>query len=293
MEKNIQELFSLPMGLKQVANIEGMKLYSSDKLKKAYLISFSKSGRGKPIYDNIESMIDKNLIVPCYLSKNLFKLFKHKITSGSNKSIMGFYYLHDKRVYVLIDNNMNIFGSASNDLLVSTTMHECMHLFAGRHRSKFLSIFKPVLKKFYENVFTDIFKLKSPMNTEKIIDFIIKFENDTPKVINKELSNYFRLLEKEMADITSLSEKEFRKVLTDYIVSIKISMTSFPVFVKVYRKYVHIFAPLHGAYEKTFGKRNKYTSVFQELYSPSEVICVLSEMAPTTSIIKKAFKSMA
>jgi hypothetical protein len=292
MKKNIQELFALPTGLKQVANIEGMKLYSSEKLKKAFLLSFSKSGRGKPIYPSIEKMVNSDLITPCYLSKNLYRLFKHKMTGGQNKTIMGFYYLHNKKVYVLIDNNINIFGSASNDLIVSTTMHECMHLCAGRFRSKFISLFKPVLKKFYENAFTGIFKLKSPMNTEKIINFIMRFENSTPKVINKELSNYFRLLEKEMKDITSLNEKEFRKVLTDYIVSIKISMTSFPVFVKVYRKYLHIFGPLHKSYEQTFGKRNKYTTVFQELYAPSEVICVLSEMAPTTSIIKKAFKLM-
>lgn len=292
MKKNIQELFSLPTGLKQVAYIEGMKLYSSEKLKKAFLFSFSKSGRGKPIYSSIEKMVNNGLITPCYLSKNLYRLFKHKMTGGDKKATMGFYFLNDKKVYVLIDNNINAFGTASNDLIVSTTMHECMHLCAGRFRSKFLPLFKPVLKKFYENAFTGIFKLNSPLNTEKIINFIVRFENDTPKVINKELSAYFRLLEKEMKDITSLNEKNFRKVLTDYIVSIKISMASFPVFAKVYRNYVHVFGPLHNSYEQTFGKRNIYTTVFQELYSPSEVICVLSEMAPTTSIIRKAFKLM-
>lgn len=292
MTKNIEELFSLPTGLTFAARIEGLQLYSSEKLKESFLRSFLKSGRGKPIYSNIEKMISNNLIIPCYLSKNLFRLVKHKIMGAEQKSILGFYYIRERKVYVLIDNSISLFGTASNDKLVSTTMHECMHLCAGRYRIKFLALYKPILHTFYQNVFKGIFKAKEPINPTKIITFMSKFENSPPRDINKSLGQYSRILEDEIADKTTLSKQEFRKTLVDYFVSLKISMINFAYFMKVYGKFLHIYRPLYSAYEQTFGKRNTYTTVFQELYVPSEVICVLSEMIPTSSIIKKAFKIM-
>lgn len=296
MDNYVDELFSLPVGLKVEAIIGGIKLYSSKKLKESFVLSFSKTGRGQPIQRNIEKLVKKGLVTPCFKSKNVLRLLIHKTFGAEEKTILGFYHMKIRKVYVLIDNSINIFGSASNDLLVATTMHECMHLLAGTKRGKFLSMFMPTLINFYSNLFKDVFQLKAKpkaKSVEKIIKFISRFENAKPMVINKELSTYYRLLEKEFSKSTQLDEKRFKLTLTDYIVFTKIYLSSFAVFTRIYKKYTHITGPLEGSYPKSFGKKNTYTSVFQELINPSEVICVLSEMRPTDSKIKKAFKVLA
>ncbi|MGD2072244.1 MAG: hypothetical protein PVG65_02000 [Candidatus Thorarchaeota archaeon] len=295
MDKNINELFSLPVGLEVEAVIGGIKLYSSKKLKKSFLLSFEKSGRGRPIHKSVKKLVNKGIINPCYKSKNVLRLLVHKTFGAEQKTILGFYHMPTRRIYVLIDNNINIFGSASNDLLVSTTMHESMHLLAGRKRRKFLSIFMPILIKFYSNFFKEVFQLKRNPNkkgVEKIIKFLSRFENANSRQINKELTKYHKILEKEFLSSTRLDEDKFKRTLIDYIVVTKVYLSSFAVFTRIYKKYTHIFGPLHKTYPKTFGLSNKYTTEFQELINPSEIICVFSEMKSTNSKIRRAFKAI-
>jgi len=295
MDKKLQELFSLPIGLKTVAIIDGQKFFSSDKLKQTFIQTFENSGRGKPIADDIKKMVESGLITPCYLHKGLFKFILHRSFGGSSKTIMGFYHKESKKVYVLIDNEVNIFGVGSTNRLAATTMHECMHLLAGTNPSAFLSIFKSLLTAYYSVAFSFIFKIKSIEQTsvQRIFKFLIDFETESDFSINKKLGDYFRLLEKEFRPQSSLDETQFRRLLTDYIVSLKILLTNFQVFVRVAGKYMHILTPLQNSYERAFGEKNVYTTAIQELIYPSEIACVYAEMKPTSSFIQKAFKAMS
>ena len=65
------------------------------------------------------------------------------------------------------------------------------------------------------------------------------------------------------------------------------------MFIGNYRKFKNIFGPLQIAYRDAFSKQNSYTTPYQELIAPSEVICVLTEMKPTYPKIKKAFKEFS
>jgi len=53
-----------------------------------------------------------------------------------------------------------------------------------------------------------------------------------------------------------------------------------------------LFSSLNQAYRNAFGKKNTYTTPIQELVSLSEVACVLSEMKPQDSSIKRLFKTI-
>jgi len=293
--ENIKELFSLPIGLTIAANIDGIKFYSSENLKKSFIKAFEKTGRGEPVAKDIRRLVDNGTITPCYLSKGLLRFLVHRTFGGTNKAIMGFYHQEIKKVYVLIDNNINVFGTGSSDLLVSTTMHECMHLLAGTKSGSFLSIFKNVLLKFYTAAFTQIFKLKNvqPAAIKTICEYLIKFENKNAVKINKELVNYYLLLEKKLKPFTTLTDDQFKKVLTDYIVIIKLYFKGFDVFVRLLRNYLHIIRPLQNSYQVAFGKRNTFTTPIQELVYPSEIACVYSEIFPTSPEVKKAFKALA
>ena len=70
----------------------------------------------------------------------------------------------------------------------------------------------------------------------------------------------------------------------------KIFMVSLATFAKSYKKWGSIFTELNNSYIQTFGKRNTYTSPFQELVSVSEVACVMAEMKSTDPRVKSILK---
>ena len=294
-DKYIEELFALPIGLELEAVIDGQKFYSSQKLKEAFLKSMGGSGRAMAIYDQVESLVmKKRLIVPCYLSKNMFKFFAHKILGRTeDKNILGFYHMKQKRVFILIDNATTAIGTAKNDFIASTTMHECVHLYADRMKGRFLKTFMPELERFYISYFSRVFQTKSKPDVKNIIRVISSFEYNRMQNMNKQLTAYHNLLEKELKPITGLDERQFLLTLQALIVSIKVSLVNFSAFVRMYRQYMNIYGPMDRAYQEAFGKRNTFTTPYQELGSVSEVICVLSEMQPTHPKIKKMFKDMA
>jgi hypothetical protein len=279
MSQKIQEFFAPPVGLKLVDTVDGMKLYSSSKLMKNFLLAFKKSSRGSDKVKIIEKLMKKGFIVPCFRSKGVFNFLKYKMFGDNeSKSILGMYHIENKRVYILIDNNSTIFGTSSNDEMVSTTLHETMHLAAGKNMKGFLKVMMPTLRKYYGEAFTLIFSLKSIPNIDKVIYHLASYEDSKNRPVNKQLSEYYHLLYDTFKSSTKLEEKDFRLKLQNYIVAMKIFFVSFSTFVRSYRKWQSIFIELNHAYEKTFGKRNIYTSPFQELVSVSEVACVMAEM---------------
>lgn len=279
MSEKIQEFFAPPVGLKLVDVVDGMKLYSSSKLMKNFLLAFKKSSRGSDKVKIIEKLMKKGFIVPCFRSKGVFNFLKYKMFGDNeSKSILGMYHIENKRVYILIDNNSTIFGTSSNDEMVSTTLHETMHLAAGKNMKGFLKVMMPTLRKYYGEAFTLIFSLKSVPNIDKIIHHLASYEDSKNRPVNKQLSEYYYLLYDTFKNSTKLEERDFRLKLQNYIVAMKIFFVSFSTFVRSYRKWQSIFIELNHAYEKTFGKRNIYTSPFQELVSVSEVACVMAEM---------------
>jgi len=294
-DKHLEELFAPPVGLELEAVVDGQKFYSSQKLKEAYIKSMGASGRATHIFKQVEKLVmKKGLIVPCYLSKNMYRLFKHKLFgSADDKSIVGFYHMVQKRVFILIDNSVTPIGTAKNDEIASTTMHECVHLYADKMKGKFYGTFKQELERFYISYFSRIFQLKTKPDVKPIIKFISSFEYKRAEQINKQLTKYYYLLEKTVKPHSQLDERELTAMLQAYIVSIKLSLMNFTTFLRMYRDYKTIYGPLDRAYQEAFGKRNTFTTPYQELSSVSEVICVLSEMRPTYPKLKKMFKDMA
>jgi hypothetical protein len=211
-----------------------------------------------------------------------------------DKAILGFYHMGVKRVYIMIDNNISVLGHAKNDDIASTTIHECQHLFADMNRSKFMSIFREDMDRYYISAFSRIFEFnqipKNEMN--KLINFISTFEGEGLNKVKNKLEKYRSFL-MPLQKYSKINEGEFIKRVNDILLLIKLFTERFDLFLKVYRKYTHIFGPLDRAYKDAFGKRNSYTTPYQELISVSEVICVLSEIFPSNPRIKKGFKTFS
>ncbi len=288
-DKKLQELFSTPTGLEPELTIAGTTFYSSKKLKDSFIVAFGKSSKGKHVYPEISTLVQKNIIIPCYKSKNILSFIKHKLSKNPDKYILAFYNLDERKVIILIDNNISLFGTSSNNELISTTLHESMHLAAGRNLTKFIQVFKPYLQAYYSFFFKDYLSLKevSSKKIDEVIKFLTKYEKYGFAYANKTLPHYFKLLESLFIADSELSEQIFKVRLTNYIVAAKLFIVSMQTLFKNQSKFAMIFTSLNQAYFEAFGKKNIYTTPIQETISLSEVACVLSEINSKDPIVKK------
>lgn len=292
----IQELVAAPISLSLETVIDGTKFYSSDNLKKKFVLAFEKSSKGKDIAKDMASLVlDKKLVLPCYKSKNLFGFIKKKLTGGPEKYILGFYHIEEKKVVVLIENSVTIFGTAANNELVSTTMHECMHLIAGRDFNKFRAVFMAHLKAYYSEFIKEYLTVENvpSKGIDELINYISILEKRGAGFANKDLGNYYRLLYAQFKNYTKLDDQEFDQRLTDFVVAIKLFIMHMPTLIRNARKYVMLFRSLNRAYYNAFGRKNEYTTPIQEMISLSEIACVLAEMEPQAPVIRKLFKIIA
>lgn len=291
-EQQLDEFFSVPIGLQLVDVIYGFKVYSSERLVNAFLKAINSSSTGKPVFKEISSLVKSNKIMPVYQNKGVLKFLKHKMFGNpEDKAIMGFYHMGIKRVYIMIDNNISPLGVANNDELASTTIHECQHLFADMNRRKFMSIFKQELYRYYASSFSRIFSLTTiPKELNKLIDFIGTFEGEGLNNVRQKLNVYHKHL-MTLKKYSSLSNATFKEKVEETVYVINLFLNSFDSFIRRYREFIQILGPLNRSYIDAFGKPNLKTTSYQELISLSEVICVLAEIKPGHPKIKKVFKS--
>ena len=293
-ENQLDELFAPPIGLKEVDNIYGFKVYSSDRIVESFLNAIKKSGRGNPVFKPIEKLVRSKKIMPVYQVPGILKFFAHKMFGNpEDKAILGFYHMGIKKVYIMIDNNLSAIAHAKNDDIASTTIHECQHLFADMNRAKFTSMFKEELVRYYTMAFSRIFNLKQkPRDINKIIAFIGTFEGEGLNNVKGKMKKYedhLMMLKKDSA----LSSEEFDKRVRETLLIVRLFTDHFDTFVRAYRRFMQIVGPLDRAYIEAFGKPNIHTTAYQELISISEVICVLSEIKPGYPKIKKVFQSFS
>ena len=288
----VNELFAPPIGLEPAIKIGGTTFYSSDKLKDNFNIAFSKSSRGRGVAPEISKLVKKGIIIPCYKSKGLLSFITKKFFKNPNDAIIAFYDLDEKKVIVTIDNEITVFGTASNNNLASTTMHECMHLAASKNLAGFIRAFFQNLMMYYTAFFTDYFKLQGNIdkNISNLIRYVAVYERKGPRYANKDLKNYYDFLNTEFGNKTQLSEQDFVESLTNLIIACKLLIVSFGSFQTNIRRFAMLITSLNTAYFKAFGAKNKYSMPIQELISLSEVACILAEMKPDDKSIKQIFK---
>jgi len=291
MSTDVTELFALPVGLYPAYKVDGQVFYSSDKLKQSFLIAISKSSRVRHVSANIEKLVNQNTIIPCFKSKNILSFIKHKFSRNPEKNVVAFYLPDDKKVLVIIDNDISLFGTSANDELALTTLHECMHLVAGRNYVNFLKVFRPYLDKFYKNFFENYFKSNlDKKDISNITIFISKLERYGFRNLNQQLKQYYDLLDKIMSNKTKLSRQDFKIRLTKLIVAIKLLVANVSVLLRNYHSFTMVFTSLNNSYKKSFGKSNTQTVPIQESIALSEVAAIFSEIRPTDPVIKRLFK---
>ncbi len=290
-----QELYALPIRLKQVAIIDNtLKLYSSKSLKKKYVKSLAKVGLTKPIKEKIEELVDKEIINPVWMNKGLLRLTTFKIFAPSGlKLTMGFFTPDLGKIYILIDNNIRL-GYVSDNQLAFLTLHESMHLAAAKMKRQYLSHFKEEFDLFYSNLFKEIFSIpdKHKFDPSQIIDFMFrKFEMRSNFNFKSEKDGYKKVIYSCVRKHSTLKDDQFTVMVHKYLFLIESYFKNINYFLKIIKYHKDILVPIYNSYSKSFNRTHLKTLCIQELFFPSEVIAVKSESVPDARIYS-AFKKI-
>lgn len=310
MEKQLNEVFISPLGLKPVIQFDNEILYSSDNVNQQFLKALYKSGRTRTSIIGLKSLIDKGSIVPCYLQKGMlnfisWRIFKskpvvvdyydsedntHKQTTinpiKAAHSVMGFYSLHNGKVVIIMSNLANIFSYVSNNFLSQLTVHELVHKLAIEKKEKFLSLYNDRLINFYKTLWTRLFNLTNKNIDNEVLNIIkilSKIERTKTPLTTSHLRLYFNQLS-EFEKYTSLDKEKFQNLLLDYMRITAFFIKDLSLFFSKMKKFGHILSPIYDTYKSEFGVTNTDTICIQELVFPSEIIAIYSEHAPPNEI---------
>ncbi len=290
MPNNLNEMFSLPIGLKLVAKIGGLKLFSSGKLKakfkKAMLATKRFKGSSK-----IESLIDNNLILPCYLTKGVVGFTFYKIFASKGKqSICGFFSPDTKRIYILISNNTIVAIYSNNKKLAKLLLHEGMHKYFDQNPSECHSLFKSELEDFYINYIDGIVgefipnKKNIQILGKKISDMTYKFE--TAKTIDQKMFLKYVNEIRDMIFKVSDKSEEVQEIIDKHKLMMLLYFTNSDRFFNNLNKFLYFFRAFYKAYKKTFKSTDTNTLPIQELFFCSEVIAIGSELSKSPKYSK-------
>lgn len=302
-QNKLSELFTIPKGKLELAgSFYGSKVYTSDKLKEAYVNAIRKSSKGAPVYQTVEELVNRNVIVPAYKSKSFFRSIL-KLQPIDLEGISGVAIPDIRKIYILIETEANIFSFISNNALASVTIHEMVHLLSMRDKNFFYKTFNDEFKEFYSFYFCRIFscqkeKIKKE-NLEKLCKFIYKIETGEFSTIMSFLKVYDTLIRETFKDASSLNEEDFNKMLHDFITSLytifkAIDQGSNNLIPRITVHFKNIYLPLYVTYKHIFGAdlTSNRQIAFQELFAPSEIISTLTLVKSIPSKVYKALEKL-
>jgi len=275
----------LPTSLSVVDNIEGQDLYSSSKVKGKFVEAIMKQKILAPVYKKMENLIERQIVIPCFASKNFISFLSHKFFSDQlSKSILGFFYAPKNKLYVLLDNQTKFIVFMSNTELSSVTMHELQHYAAWNLKAKFYNINKNIFRTYFNYFYNLQFNVNAPAS---VIDNLVEhcFENFELKKDPSTtfLTKFADVLFNQLRDL--IPDDEVReKAITKMLAIEKIYLTDPSAFVESVQQgdpdVKELVINLHRSYS-SLGIKDPRSLTIQELLYPSEIIAIQGQHKPS------------
>ena len=265
---------------REIIRYNNVDFYTNETLRQKFIISLMKHTPAKS-HKVIEKMINQKVLIPAFMTKSTFQWYvKNKLDPEQDNKfggVLGFYIPNAKKIFVLIDAGYKVLGWVPDAHLAAVTLHECMHMAAKIDPRKFLRInIKPYFE-FYSEFLKFVYNTKA-VNREAVVEwvtYIHSFEIGKGK-LNKD--EYSKRMVAAIKEYTKLSEKDIQD-RNNYIWSYVAGTfgSSGNQQMNVIRKYRNVYVALMQSYKKAFGFQAR-TLAYQEMFTPSEVICILASM---------------
>jgi len=281
MNSELQEIFELiPLGLKKAGRIGDREIHTNLKIQNYIKEWIENSHNLKPISKNINKGIDTGNIIIGFENPGklnaLLNRFKRIMTPTKLSGIMGFYNGKDKKLVILLDENVDFLGGAIKNIPPIIT-HEMMHYAANVDTKKVYSITKSkYLIPFYRNVVTNL-----DPKTAKITD----------SVLGKTITNLMNYFEKDNSlgagirdayNVWNLFFDELDGSKSDLSLAMILPYFAYIREMRIKPKHTSIAKKvalsMYSSYEQ-LGVRNpmNLSTVGQEAIYPSEILAVINQ----------------
>lgn len=236
----------------------------------------------------LESMIDRGMVVPISLSKNLFNYLK-KRKEIKNEQTSGFYRPSDEKIYLLWEP---LNRSKIKSAIVWVLFHEAMHMAAAFNPKAFFNANKVPLLKFYFYIYSKFFKTDKKYNREVMLlvskwvenSLILIEKSGSGRPNIKHLTNFLDAFDK----YSTLDSKERDRkqdlvwdAWVDYYNKSTTTKESDELFEYFDEAYSKMFKMMDAGYEGT---------VEEEILLPSAVISKLASNNPNLQYVKKSLR---
>lgn len=289
--ENLQELFALPIDPKIATKMDGIPFYTSDRIKERFVKALTKSDYFSDVIPQIQDLVvNKNSIVPCWQTSSAIKLVLKKVLQSiEGVGFAAFYEPNQRKIFIILDNQINWFLSFPNSVLSRLVTHELVHYCADRNKNRFLSIFKDYIRDYYILFFKDIFKIPKSAKIDNEVDkIVVRMNNEfgaeisIANILNK-YSNVMEPLKKYSKD-----QDSFNSIIEDIKQVIKlVTVYGGKSQDILFNGYMHIMSPMYRTYD-SLGIPTYGNVCFQELWRPEEVVALHVEK----KILKNKFVVM-
>ena len=276
IEQYLREMAFVPIKLKKVDTLWGHDVYSSKNLRKKFLTAVAQQKYSKPIYKNIENLTEKGIIIPCYSSKNIVQLALKKIFRKSGFPFAAIYSGSHNKVFITFEPNTKYLVYARDKWLSILLLHELIHL-SSANLPGFFNLHRQTFVKYFNHVINDYFDIEiSSVKAEKIAKFFYDqaIADGTLSAQRKQLIGF---LEKNIGVELSKNHMEDRTI-KNFIGAAYLYYVNDVKYLKLYDEGKGIVndlaASLEFAYKKIGIPFNPSNIYAQEIFYPSEIICM-------------------
>ena len=267
---------------REVITHNGVDFYTNEVLRQKFIISLMKHTPVKS-HKTISDLVNKKILYPAFMTKSTFQWYtRYSIDPEQDNEmsgVLGFYNPSTKKIFILIDAGYSVIGWVSDKHLAAVTLHECMHMAAKTNPTKFLRTNIKAYNDYYSEFLKFVFSTKS-VNQKGLLDWIIymhKFET-SPNSSNLKKDDYLNKIKAAVKGHTKLSDEDIDdrcSYIWAYLVGTHASSGSQQM--NTIRKFKNVYIALMESYKKAF-RFTARTLAYQELFTPSEVICILASM---------------
>lgn len=266
---------------REIVKFDGVDFYTNEILRQKFIMSLMKHTPTKT-HATIEKLVAKKIIIPAFLTKSAFSWYvKNKLDPEQDdkmSGIRGFYIPSKKKIFVLIDAGYKVLGWVPDQYLAGVTLHECMHMAAKKDPQKFIQTNIKPLYDYYSTFLDYIFITNKNIDKKDVIKWITYMYGFETRKNGLSSGEYGLLIDNSVRAHTQLEKKE---MINRTIHIIKYAFGTYGAsgskLMNVIREHPNVYKSLMISYIKAFGFRPR-TLAYQELFTPSEVICILATM---------------
>lgn len=291
IKTEVAELY--PIKLELYGIVEDTPIYSNKYIEDKVIEWLHKSDITKPVSDKLQRLIRDNTIIIGHTEPGIFNFFYKKFKNWINRTVLdkdasivlGYYSPINRRIVILLDDNVNIFGSSIRNI-PPKLIHELIHLIADTDIKKFLSsTLQSTLIPYYTSLVKNISNNEIVVSRTDMNKALIELSLDSEGVfvnnsnINTSANQWIRLLNKYTSKDKSISY--VKDMSLPYLGNITQTLNS------KYMKDVHKSTICyHNAYKDIGVKSIGITIPGQEFKFPSEVVSITNEFELKPKIIQ-------